>query len=269
MQIKYVDTHCHLQFPEYDADREEIIEKMSEKGIVGIVVGCDYESSRKAVLLAEKYDHLFASIGHMPQLIGDFDAHGMRALIGHPKVVAVGECGLDYYRVTNLSADGKNRQKVLFKKQIDLAVEYDKPLIVHTRPSQGTMDAYRDLIAILKVTKFLHPDYHGNIHFFVGGKAEVEALVALNFTVSFTAVITFARDYDAVIKAAPFDRILSETDSPYVAPVTRRGERNDPLAVIDVVNQIALIRGVGTEIVRQKLLANTLQLFDLPGRETV
>ena len=101
----------------------------------------------------------------------------------------------------------------------------------------------------------------GDVHFFVGGIHEAEALIALGFSVSFTAVITFTHDYDAVIKALPLENILSETDAPYVAPVTRRGERNDPLAVIDVVNQIAAVRGEDPEIVRMVLLENAKRLF--------
>jgi TatD DNase family protein len=125
------------------------------------------------------------------------------------------------------------------------------------------MDAYTDAIEILKEAKAEHPHLRGDIHFFVGGVEEAKAFIALGFTLSFTAVITFARDYDEVIRSVPLTSILAETDAPYVAPASRRGERNDPLAVIDVVNKIASIRGEDPELVRTTLLANTKRLFSL------
>ena len=126
-----------------------------------------------------------------------------------------------------------------------LAAELDEPLIIHVRPSKGTNDAYQDLISILKEAKIKNPTMRGDIHFFAGTLAEAEAFFKLDFTISFTAVITFARNYDEIIKAVPLRNILSETDAPYVAPVSRRGSRNDSLAVIDVISKIAEIRNEG------------------------
>ncbi|MBI2025191.1 TatD family hydrolase, partial [Candidatus Kaiserbacteria bacterium] len=180
-------------------------------------------------------------------------------------VVAIGECGLDYFRPAEMNEDVKRAQSEALRAHIALAVELNKPLIIHARPSIGTTDAYHDLIKILKEAKYAHGEaVRGDIHFFVGGIKEAEALIALGFTISFTAVITFARDYDEVIKAVPLASILSETDAPYVAPVSRRGSRNDPLAVIDVVGKIAEIRNEPLETVRAALLANARQLFTLP-----
>ena len=269
--MKYVDTHCHIQFEQYEKDDAELIERMREGGVAGIVVGVDYESSQKAIALTDKHEHLFASVGLHPNYIEQelFDAEACRELAKHSKVVAIGECGLDYYRLptneTAYSAEAtKAMQKEILQKHIALAVEIDKPIIIHARPSKGTQDAYHDLIEILKETKKEHPKLRGDVHFFVGGIKEAEALIALGFTISFTAVITFARDYDAVIRATPLTSILSETDSPYVAPASRRGKRNDPLAVIDVVAKIAEIRGEPLETVRTTLLANARQLFTSP-----
>jgi len=263
MKVRYIDAHCHLQFDQYDADRDALVEQMREKGIMGIVVGCDYESSRSAVELAEKRDHLYASVGHHPNHKELFDEQGIRALLTNPKVIAIGECGLDYFRLEQLTDELKDKQKELFKKQIALATEFDKPLILHIRPTKNSMDAYQDAIGILKEAKSRYPNLRGDVHFFVGGRAEAEALIALGFTLSFTAVITFARDYDDVIRAIPLMSILSETDSPYVAPASRRGQRNDPLAVTLVVAKIAEIRGGDLEEVRQTLLANAQKMFSL------
>ena len=263
--MKYFDAHCHIQFADYDRDQAELIARMREQGVAGVVVGCDLDSSRKAVALAEAHDHLYASVGLHPNREGDewYEAEQYRELAKSPKVIALGECGLDYFRPAHLDEETKAKQKALLKDQITLAAELDKPLIIHSRPSKGTQDAYQDLIAILQEEQKKFPNLHGDIHFFVGTQAEAEQLFALGFTISFTAVITFARDYDAVIKATPLERILSETDAPYLAPKHRRGERNDPLAVQDVVAKIAEIRGEDPELVRAALLQNARTLFGL------
>lgn len=264
MKAKYVDAHCHIQFEQYAQDETEIIGQMQENGIAGIVVGVDYESSKKAIALAAAHEHLFASVGLHPNRVTQelFDTNAFHALAAHPKVVAIGECGLDFFRPAEVNEEVKDMQKEVLQKHIALAAKLDKPLIIHSRPSKGAMDAYHDLTEILKKAK-TNQNLRGDIHFFVGGLREAQALIALNFTVSFTAVITFARDYDAVIRAIPLASILSETDAPYVAPLSRRGTRNDPLAVRDVVAKIAEIRGEDSEIVRQTLLANAERLFTL------
>jgi TatD DNase family protein len=266
MNSKYIDAHCHLQFPQYDNDREQIIAEMKEQGIAAIVVGCDFDSSQKAVALAEKHENLFAAIGLHPNHDAEekFDVAHYRALAASARVVAIGECGLDYYRPVAVTHEVKATQKELFRKQIALAAEFDKPLIIHARPSKGTQDAYHDVIEMLTEAKRAYPTLRGDMHFFVGGVAEAEALIALDFTLSFTAVITFARDYDATIRVVSLANILAETDAPYVAPVSRRGKRNDPLSVVDVVAKIAEIRGEDPEAVRLALLENTQRLFSLP-----
>lgn len=265
MEMKYIDAHCHIQFEQYAHDDIALIERMREEGIAGIVVGVDYESSKRAVVLAEKYEHLYAAVGLHPNRVDElFNTMSFRELVTHSKVVAIGECGLDYFRPTEVNDEVKQKQKAILNDQIALAIEVDKPLIIHTRPSKGTMDAYHDLIQTLKAAKTSHPNLRGDVHFFVGGIAEAQALIALDFTLSFTAVITFAREYDAVIRAVPLTSILSETDAPYVAPVSRRGKRNDPLAAIDVALKIAEIRGEDPETVHTALLANAQRLFALP-----
>lgn len=271
MQFRYVDAHCHLQFDDYATDRAALIEQMRGEGVAGIVVGVDLESSQKAVELAERYEHLYASVGLHPNNaeVERYDISYLSELASKAKVVAIGECGLDYYRVlTNGTAYSalatKAKQKELFKQHIALAAELDKPLIIHCRPSKGTMDAYQELIGILKEAKTDYPDLCGDVHFFVGGVAEANALIGLGFSVSFTAVITFARDYDGVIRVVPLSSILSETDAPYVAPSSRRGQRNDPLAIAVVVAKLAEIRGENPEVVRVALHANAKRLFALP-----
>lgn len=266
MQFKYIDAHCHIQFEQYAQDDIDLIERMREEGVAGVVVGVDIESSRKAIALAEKHEHLYASVGLHPNRVTEevFDIEAYRELAKNPKVVAIGECGLDYFRPIEVNDEVKNKQKEILQKHIALAVESDRPLIIHSRPSKGTMDAYTDLIEILKDAKTEHGEaVRGDVHFFVGGVTEAEALIVLGFTVSFTAVITFARDYDEVIRAVPLSSILSETDAPYVAPAGNRGKRNDPLAVIEVVAKIAEIRNESLETARTALLENSKRLFTM------
>ncbi|MFA5744733.1 MAG: TatD family hydrolase [Candidatus Paceibacterota bacterium] len=277
MTVRYIDTHCHLQFKQYEQDREEIIERMKEEGVAAIVVGTDLETSKEAVVLAEKYEHLYAAVGihptHVRDIVSPSSDDGLtmsklREFAKHPKVVAIGECGLDYFRPEEVNDEVKNKQKELLQKHITLATELDKPLVIHVRPSKGTTDAYADLIEILKEAKKEYPKLRGDIHFFAGGLAEAEAFFILDFTISFTAVITFSRDYDELIRAVPLANILSETDAPYVAPLERRGERNDSFAVKSVVAKIAEIKGEDVEVVRTTLLDNAKRLFAPVGDST-
>lgn len=268
MKAAYVDVHCHLQLDAFDNDREAVIEAMKEKGVAAIVVGVDRATSEAALALAEAHEHLFAAVGlHPSEEKGErFDAAVYRALAQSPNVVAIGECGLEYFGVPDVTEDEKERQKMLFREQATLAATLDKPLIIHARPKRGTVDAYKDvLVELVELKKVYGEKVRGDVHFFVGGIEEAVAFYDLGFTVSYTAVITFASQYDVVIQSSPLTHLLAETDAPYVAPATRRGKRNDPLAVIDVVIRIAELRGEGLEPVRSQILANTLRMFALQG----
>jgi len=261
--MKYLDAHAHVQFPPFDGDREDILRKMEESGVGAIMVGVDYASSERAIALVEGKEGLYASAGLHPNdnTTEVFDIEKYRTLAVHPKVVAIGECGLDYYRQDE---SDKERQRELFLKHIDIATALNKPLIIHARPTKGTKNAYQDLIEILAEKKAEHGDrLFGDVHFFVGGVEEAQKLVALGFTLSFTAVLTFTHDYDEVVRAVPLSSIISETDAPYVAPEGRRGTRNDPLAVIDVVDAVARIRGEEIETVREAILANARRVFSV------
>jgi TatD DNase family protein len=265
MNARYFDAHCHIQFDQYDSDREVLIQKMQEHEVAGIIVGCDLKSSKQAIELAEQHNNLYAAVGLHPNHESDewFKASNYRELAGRSKVVAIGECGLDYFRPEKINEEVKLKQQRMFNDHVELAAMLELPLIIHSRPSRGTQDAYQDLIEILREAKRKFPNLKGDIHFFVGGVEEMRALTALGFTVSFTAVITFARDYDLVIRSTSLNMILSETDSPYVAPSSRRGQRNDPLAVEEVVAKIAEIRNENIEQVRTALVANANRVFGL------
>jgi TatD DNase family protein len=263
--MKYFDAHCHIQFDAYDADRDELIASMVEQQVGALVVGVNRASSEKAIVLAEQHDSLWASVGLHPNdvLNEKFDMDAYRTLAAHPKVVAIGECGLDNFRPADVDA-AKGKQREVFEQHVQLAIEVDKPLMIHSRPAKGTQDAYRDLIDILGSYKREHGErLRGDIHFFVGGVEEAKALVELGFTLSYTAVLTFARDYDEVVRSVPLTSLISETDSPYVAPPPNRGSRNDPRAVKAVVQAIADIRKEDPEAVRAQILANAQRLFGL------
>lgn len=263
--MKYFDAHCHVQFDPYDADRAEVIKTMQEKEVGGMVVGVDLDSSVKALRLVENLPGFYAAAGLHPNYVTEerFDMESFRAILRHPKMKAVGECGLDNYRPEDVEA-AKEEQKKVFAQHIELAVEADKPLMIHSRPSKGTQDAYRDMIDILRSYKKDHGDrLRGDIHFFVGGVEEAKDFVDLGFTMSFTAVLTFARDYDEAVRYLPLSSIITETDSPYLAPKRIRGKRNEPVSVIDVVEAMAEIRGEDPESVRAAVLANATRLFGL------
>ena len=257
---KYFDVHSHLHAPQYDADREEVIKRMVDAGTNTILVGTDLEDSKRAVEIAEKHDGMYATIGIHP--VDDttrvFDELTFSKLVTNPKVVAIGECGLDFFHATK--EDDFERQKKLFIDQINFALKHKKPLMIHAR------NAYEELFEILSDFKGLS----GNIHFFAGSWAQAEKFLDLGFTLSFTGVITFPPKADQpmadtieVIKKMPLDKILSETDSPYVAPVLYRGKRNEPAYVSEVVKRIAEIRGEDLEAVRETLVENTFRSFGL------
>src|SRR3989304_5753323 len=258
--FKYFDAHSHLNLPEFDADRADQIKKLEENNIGTIIIGVDKATSGLAVELAQKSENLYAGIGlHPTDTDEEFDAIYFEDLIKHPKVVCVGECGLDYFR----DQTKKDHQKEIFIKQIELAIKYEKPLMLHCRPSKGTMDAYEDTFQILITMSRRSLGIRGNFHFFVGDLNIAKRFLKLGFTMSFPGVITFARDYDEVIKFLPLENILSETDAPFAAPIPYRGKRNESSYVIEIVKKIAEIRNEDFEKVREAMIENAQKLFSL------
>ena len=203
--------------------------------------------------------------GPIPQAVTkeEFDMSAYRELAQNAKVVAIGECGLDNFRPEDPTLT-KAKQREVFESHIQLAIETGKPLMIHARPGKGSQDAYHDAADILRSYKKEHGDaLKGDMHFFVGGVEEAKLFLELDFTMSYTAVLTFTHDYDDVVKYLPLTHILSETDSPYVSPVSRRGQRNTPVSAIDVIEAVSSIRGEVVETVRAQILQNTEKLFQL------
>jgi TatD DNase family protein len=299
--LKFFDAHSHPNFAAYKDDCDEVVRRALDAGVWLIAVGTQKDTSKMAVELAEKYkEGVYATVGLHPihtsksfrdeEELGKFSGQVPRQSSGQaprdktargfvsrgekfdytiyrivaksPKVVAIGECGLDYYRIGNQES-GIVKQEEAFRKQIELAIELDKPLMLHLRNGSGR-SAYEDAFSILKSYNFnfkSHPA--GNLHFFAGSWEEAKPFLDIGFNFSFTGVITFARSYDDIIKKLPLDRIMAETDCPYVAPTPYRGKRNEPKYVEEVVKAIATIRGEDFERVRKTLVDNTLRFFGL------
>jgi TatD DNase family protein len=258
--IKYIDIHSHLNFPDYDNDREEVIFRMKENGIGTITIGTSLESSRSAVEQSRQHENLWAAIGVHPgdDADADFDELEFEKLVQDPKVVAFGECGLDYGKSGVIEEDEKRRQKALFEKQINFASKWNKPLMIHARSSNA------DILEILvSKKKEWGENLKGNAHFFTGSVDEAKKYFDLDFSISFTGVITFARDYDEVVRFAPLSLIMAETDAPFVSPVPWRGKRNEPSYVIEVVKKIAEIKGQEEHILRDILKENAVAKFGL------
>jgi TatD DNase family protein len=280
-RFKYIDIHTHINLAVFNDDWEETVERTRESGVAHINVGTQIDTSKRAVDIAEQYeDGVYATVGIHPihtsktyrdeEELGpehadgkgftsrdeELDIETYRTLAQNKKVVAIGECGLDYFRADK---EKKERQTGEFIKQIELANELNKPLMLHTRPSEGSQDAYEDCLEILKE----HATVKGNAHFFAGNLDTAKKFWELGFTTSFTGVITFADQYDEIIKNAPLDMIHAETDAPYVTPAPHRGKRNEPLYVKEVYKRIAELRGEDKEEVRVKLFKNAERLFGI------
>lgn len=264
----FIDIHSHLHDKIFDEDRDAVISGMKERGFATITIGTDSVESRNAIACAEKYDNVWATVGmHPVDNRGEvFDKELYKELLMHPKVVALGECGLDYFRMKEFEGNKDaevDRQRRLFIEQIELAVECDKPLMLHGRPGEG-MDAYEDMLHILKNTKAKHGEkVRGNAHFFVGDIDIAHQFNELGFTVSFSGVITFAKMYEDIVREIPLDMIHAETDSPYATPIPHRGKRNTPLYVEYVYGKIAGLKGLDKEDVRIQLVKNASRVFGI------
>lgn len=275
-----IDAHSHVQFPAYDTDRADVIRRAKEAGVKMIAVGTQASTSEAGILLAHHYpEDVWATVGFHPNHLSEdwyhdtkeqkeeipeeFNIEKLRALAKDSKVVAIGECGLDYFR---LPANGqqlttvKDLQKKVFLEQAELAAELNKALMIHCRPSKGTDDAYNDLLSIIHNSKFIIPKI---VHFYVGSPEITKKLVEAGFYFTFGGVITFARDYDESLSLIPLDRILLETDCPYVAPQSNRGKRNEPAFMVETAQKLVEIKNVPLNKVIGQTFENSLQVFGM------
>ena len=255
--MHYIDIHSHLNFPEFDSDREETIARAQSKNIGIINVGTDIPMSEKAIELAHAHKNMWATVAIHPTSAGEtFDLARLTELAHDPKVVAIGECGLDYFH----SEPGDiARQREVFIQHIEIANAVKKPLMLHIRNGKDNASAYHEAIEILKA----HAEVRAHFHFFAGTPEDLQEILAIGGSVSFTGVVTFARSYDEVIKNVPSDRILSETDAPYVAPAPYRGKRNEPLYIKEIVKSLAEIRGEKEEVLAVQIIDTARKLFSI------
>ena len=255
-----IDTHCHLNDKRFANDLENVIQRAKEAGICGMIIpGADPSELPKAVEICEAHDEIYFSVGVHPYDLENFDIEFLKKYINHPKCIAVGECGLDYYRLPkdqNAKNEQKRAQKEIFIDQINLAKEYKKPLIVHIR------EASKDSLDILKEQNA--KKIGGVLHCYNAS----EILLALSddgFYFGIGGVVTFknAKKLVEILPKIPKDKILFETDAPYLSPHPHRGERNEPAYTTYIVKKSAEILEVEEVILKKQALKNTKRLFQV------
>lgn len=251
----FFDTHAHYDSGAFNADRFGILDSMPA-GNVGLIVdpGCDLISSKAAIELSERYDFVYAAVGWHPEDIDKLSEEAyaeMEKLAEHPKCVAIGEIGLDYY----WDASHKEEQKELFRRQIELALKLGKPVIVHDREAHG--DSF-DIVCD-------YPELRGVFHCYSGSAEMAQELLKRGWYLGFDGPITYknARKALEVLEICPLDRIVIETDSPYLTPVPNRGKRNDSRQLEFVAAKIAEIKGISAEEVADITMLNGRSLFNL------
>ncbi len=256
------DTHAHFDAEQFDEDRDAVLSALPESGVCLVVnPGCDVPTSRAAVALAEKYPHVYAAVGIHPEECGavtEADLEELRTLAQQEKVVAIGEIGLDYYWEGNPE---REVQRAIFRRQMELAREMKLPVIIHDREAHG------DTMAVI----LEYPDVRGVLHCFSGSPEMAAELLKRGWYLGFDGPITYknARRAPEVAAITPLDRIVIETDSPYLTPVPYRGKRNDSRYLPYVVEKLAEWKGVTTEEMTRITWENGLRLYGLTELEKV
>jgi len=257
-----IDSHAHIDLPEFNKDRDQVLARAREQGVRAVInVGLDAESSRQSLAMARKYDDVFVAVGFHPHeaaKMKDGDLKSLADLTKDSRVVAIGEVGLDFYR--NLSP--RESQIEVFKKQLDLAVELKLPVVVHCR--QAHKEVYDILNAWVKTAPA--GNKRGVIHCFSGDMAMARRYIELGFYISLAGSVTYpsAGELVEVARELPLDRLLLETDCPFLAPQAHRGKRNEPAYVALTAEKVAGVRQAPVEVVAETAARNTIELFRLP-----
>ncbi len=252
--MPFVDSHCHINFPDLAAQMDDVLDQMHANEVLSaLCVSVNLADFPQVLALAEQHSHIYASVGVHPDYEGveEPDVAKLVELADHPKIIAIGETGLDYFR---LKGD-LEWQRERFRTHIRAARETCKPLIIHTR------EAAEDTVRIMTEEKA--EDAKGVMHCFTEAWEVAEAVLEMGFYISFSGIVTFknAKQIKEVAKRVPLDRILIETDSPYLAPVPYRGKLNQPSYVKHVAAEIATLRGISLEEVGQQTTKNFEKLF--------
>ena len=238
--MSLIDSHCHLDSQEFEADRDEVIARALDAGVehmMAIGTGNGPPDLEVAVRLADKHEAFYATVGIHPHDAGKAtpaDFNHLSELLAHPKVLAVGEIGLDYH----YDFSPRETQHAVFIQQLAIAAEARKPIVIHTR------EAWEDTLALLE-THWTQHGIGGIMHCFSGGPQEAQRAIDLGFYLSFGGIVTFPKaiELQAAAKQAPSDRILVETDAPFLAPVPKRGKRNEPALIVHTARKLAELRG--------------------------
>lgn len=252
----FVDAHCHLSFPQFDEDRNEVIDRLKQNG-VGLLIhpGTNLETSSEAVKIACEYNFIYANIGFHPgdqHEISDGDFDILTEMAKNEKVVGIGEIGLDYH----YPDIDKARQQSIFRESLRLAKNLDLPVVIHSR------DAWPDTFKILEEEK--HSGLRGMMHCFSGGVEEAKHSIDMGFKLSIPGVITFKKSsLPEVVRSINLNELLTETDCPYLAPVPHRGKRNEPAYVVEVAKKIAEVKSVSLSDVEDTVFKTTKDLFQL------
>jgi TatD DNase family protein len=254
----FADSHCHLSFPDFDADRTEVIGRLVDEGVsVLIDPGTDAATSRRSVELARDYGFIFANVGLHPHetnhAVDESVYEELAMLALEPKVVAIGEIGLDYH----YSGSDPRSQREAFRRMLGLARNLDLPVVIHCR------DAWDDMLDILG--DYADSGFRGSMHCFSGGQEEAERCVRMGLKLSIPGTVTYKKSQlPDVIRSVSLSDILTETDAPYLSPVPFRGRRNEPAYVRYVTETIAGILGIPVKKAAEEILRNTAELFRLP-----
>ena len=254
--VRLADTHCHLDFPEFDSDRDDVIARAREKGIDFIInIGSSIRGSRASLDLAAKFDCVYATVGLHPHEADSFSPEwesAIRQLATHKKVVAVGEIGLDFFK--NYSKP--QNQAPMFSKMLAIAKELSLPVVIHSRQAESQ---------ILRLLKENLP-VGDVVHCFSGDEGFMRACLDMGFFISFTCNITYkkADNLRSLIKAMPLERLFLETDAPYLPPEGLRGKRNEPLNVMVLAEEIAKIRGCTVQEIARVTTDNAKRFFNIP-----
>jgi len=263
----YIDSHAHLDGPRFDPDRAEAISRAKAAGvstILAIGIGEGPGTLDCAVKLAAQYDFIYASTGihpHEAKLAADADFAQLEQLARAPKVIACGEIGLDYY----YDHSPRDIQKDVFVRQMEIARAAKLPIIIHCRPSDNSGDAWEDCLALIE-RHWKPAGLGGILHCFTSAWPHAKRALDMGFLISFAGNITFpkAQQIRDSAKEVPLDRILIETDCPFLAPLPYRGKRNEPAYVVEVARQLATIKGVSLEEIGAQTTRNFLRFFSLP-----
>lgn len=286
MPLQFIDTHTHINLQAFADDSTEVMQRALSQGVAVVNVGTQIDTSKRAVEILDQFsENVYAVVGlhpshaHTSNFIDEqevqmktveqgFNSQLYEPFMANPRVVGIGECGLDYYRLPDdqeIKEQIKQVQRSEFQKQIDFAVKYNRALCIHCRPTAETMDAYEEMIEILTNSIQQHPNLRFEIHSFTGTSDIAKQFVALGAFIALNGIITFDKTNRSqeVVQAVPLENLILETDAPYLAPKSKRGQRNEPSFLPEIAELIAVWKNCTVTQVSEQTTINAKKLFAL------